>query len=230
MDDNEHDSDIENEIHQGNENEQNQNQNPADYFKVTPDDYTDSDSNTIIDFDEEEDLKEQNETFEKKENENHLHDKESQNVEENLSDDKEKEKKLNDEERDLDGISNKKNIQKNQENNEEDQVENGEEQEEDQENHEENEEEENGITDPNVKKLMKMDMADKEGIIGLLMKDNLVKKHDVKSQSRDFLPHFTFRDIKRKIPPPPQRTERISSYILLSAFLRHPLLRARSEF
>ena len=45
---NDNDSEIENDIHQGNEN-QNQNQNLADYFKVTPDDYTDSDSNTIID-------------------------------------------------------------------------------------------------------------------------------------------------------------------------------------
>ena len=45
------DSDLENDIHQANENEENQNQNPAEYFKVTPDNYTDSDSNTIIDFD-----------------------------------------------------------------------------------------------------------------------------------------------------------------------------------
>ena len=45
------DSDIENDIHQANENEENQNQNPVEYFKVTPDNYTDSDSNTIIDFD-----------------------------------------------------------------------------------------------------------------------------------------------------------------------------------
>ena len=52
------DSDIENDIHQGNENAENQ--NPAEYFKVTPDDYTDSDSNTIIDFDsDEEDQKPQ---------------------------------------------------------------------------------------------------------------------------------------------------------------------------
>ena len=60
---NDNDSEIENDIHPGNENEQEQEQeqNPAEYFKVTPDDYTDSDSNTIIDFDEEEESKAQNE-------------------------------------------------------------------------------------------------------------------------------------------------------------------------
>ena len=47
-----------NENHLENENEANR--NPAQYFKVTPDDYTESDSNTIIDFDEEEDSKTQN--------------------------------------------------------------------------------------------------------------------------------------------------------------------------
>ena len=51
------------------------------------------------------------------------------------------------------------------------------------ENQDDNDEEENnGITDPNVKQLMKMDMADKDGIIDLLMKDNLVKKSDVKNE------------------------------------------------
>ena len=43
----------------------------------------------------------------------------------------------------------------------------------------EDEDEENGITDPKIKKLMEMDLADKEGIIDLLMKDNLVKKSSV---------------------------------------------------
>ena len=38
------------------QNEKEIHQNPLDYFKVTPDDYTESDSNTIIDFDEEEAL------------------------------------------------------------------------------------------------------------------------------------------------------------------------------
>ena len=178
--DNEHDSEIENDIHQGNENDQNQNQNPADYFKVTPDDYTDSDSNTIIDFDDGEEFKEQNEPLEKNENEKDIQDKESENGEENDLDDEKKLKKIDDEEKELGNISNKNEIQKNEENHEEEQGDNAEEQEDEQENHEENEEEENGITDPNVKKLMKMDLADKEGIIDLLMKDNLVKKQDVK--------------------------------------------------
>ena len=44
----------------GNQNENEANINPEVFFKVTPDDYTESDSNTIIDFDEEEDSKIQN--------------------------------------------------------------------------------------------------------------------------------------------------------------------------
>lgn len=72
------DSDIENDIHQGNENAENQ--NPAEYFKVTPDDYTDSDSNTIIDFDsDEEDQKPQSK---EEKDENEIQDKESINGEE----------------------------------------------------------------------------------------------------------------------------------------------------
>ena len=178
---NDNDSEIENDIHQGNENEQEEGQeheqNPAEYFKVTPDDYTDSDSNTIIDFDEEEESKAQNEPSDK--NENDIDNKESENGEENASGDEKKEKKIENEEQGL-GLIQENQKQKNPDSQEEDQQDNGEEQEEDQENHEENEEEENGVTDPNVKKLMKMDLGDKEGIIDLLMNDNLVKKSEVK--------------------------------------------------
>ena len=56
-------SEIDHDINPSNEAEQidqNAPQNPSDFFKVTPDDYTESDSNTIIDFDEEEDSKTQN--------------------------------------------------------------------------------------------------------------------------------------------------------------------------
>ena len=180
---NDNDSEIENDIHPGNENEQEQEQeqeqNPAEYFKVTPDDYTDSDSNTIIDFDEEEESKAQNEPSDKNENENVLENKESENGEENASDSGKKEKKIENEEHGL-GLIQENQKQKNPESQEEEPQDNGEEHEEDQENHEENEEEENGITDPNVKKLMKMDLGDKEGIIDLLMNDNLVKKSGVK--------------------------------------------------
>ena len=178
---NDNDSEIENDIHPGNENEQEQEQeqNPAEYFKVTPDDYTDSDSNTIIDFDEEEESKAQNEPSDKNENENVLENKESENGEENASDSGKKEKKIENEEQGL-GLIQENQKQKNPESQEEEPQDNGEEHEEDQENHEENEEEENGITDPNVKKLMKMDLGDKEGIIDLLMNDNLVKKSGVK--------------------------------------------------
>ena len=180
---NDNDSEIENDIRPGNENEQEQEQeqeqNPAEYFKVTPDDYTDSDSNTIIDFDEEEESKAQNEPSDKNENENVLENKESENGEENASDSGKKEKKIENEEQGM-GVIQENQKQKNPESQEEEPQDNGEEHEEDQENHEENEEEENGITDPNVKKLMKMDLGDKEGIIDLLMNDNLVKKSGVK--------------------------------------------------
>ena len=175
-------SEIENDIHQGNENDenenlnqnQNQNENPAEFFKVTPDDYTDSDSNTIIDFDEEED------DHNDKNKENELQDKNSENGEEGEEGEENASKEMkqttnskkmeNEVERDIE----------NQEMQEEEQPVNGDEQEEEQENHEENEEDENGVTDPNVKKLMKMDLADKDGIIDLLMKDNLVKKSEIK--------------------------------------------------
>ena len=75
---------------------------------------------------------------------------------------------------------------------EEQQENNGEEEEEE----EENEEEENGITDANVKKLIKMDLADKEGIIDLLMKDNLVKKSEDKAEKiikNKFCSYFVYR-------------------------------------
>jgi hypothetical protein len=84
----------------------------------------------------------------------------------------------NQEENPENGENQKNNGEEPEENNqEENQEENNQE-----ENQEENEEEENGITDPNVKQLMKMDLADKDGIIDLLMKDDLVKKSDVKNE------------------------------------------------
>ena len=43
-------------------------------------------------------------------------------------------------------------------------------------------EDNNGITYPNVKELMKMDMAGKDGIIDLLMKDSSVKKTGIKKE------------------------------------------------
>ena len=145
-------SEIDHDINPSNEAEQidqNAPQNPSDFFKVTPDDYTDSDSNTIIDFEEEEEeSKSQNEPKELNEN---LKENEEENKEEkNETTSKKEEKKENNEEQ-------------------------GEEQ-------ENEDEEENEITDPNVKKLMKMDLADKEGIIDLLMKDTLVKKSQEKKE------------------------------------------------
>ena len=174
-----------NENNQENENEANR--NPAQYFKVTPDDYTESDSNTIIDFDEEEDSKTQNQIEEENQ-------EQSQNSK--------KRKEYNSHEGQENGENEEQNFQEEhneqeeeQENNNEiqrDQVEapeagqephtNGEEKEGEKENQDDNDEEENGITDPNVKQLMKMDLADKDGIIDLLMKDNLVKKSDVKNE------------------------------------------------
>ena len=146
-----HESEIDHDINPSNEAEQidqNAPQNPSDFFKVTPDDYTDSDSNTIIDFEEEEELKSQNEPKELNEN---LKENEEENKEEkNETTSKKEEKKENNEEQ-------------------------GEEQ-------ENEDEEENEITEPNVKKLMKMDLADKEGIIDLLMKDTLVKKSQEKKE------------------------------------------------
>jgi len=172
------------------ENEKEVHHNPADYFKVTPDDYTESDSNTIIDFDEEEDTKTQHQIEEQnqpqnQEFENH-EEYNSQDGQENQENEEQKSHEQNQEEE----AENKNQEQPEQEggdnaeaaegqNNGEEQEQ---EQEEEQENQEENEEEENGITDPNVKQLMKMDLNDKDGIIDLLMKDNLVKKSDVKNE------------------------------------------------
>ena len=48
------------------ENHNEGNRDPHQYFKVTPDDYTESDSNTIIDFDDEEDSKIQQQEEEQK--------------------------------------------------------------------------------------------------------------------------------------------------------------------
>ena len=180
---NDNDSDIENDIHPVNENTENQNQNPAEFFKVTPDDYTDSDSNTIIDFDSDEE--EQKKQTKEEKDENEVLDKESLNGEEEEDKPSEGEKKsenLKKKENEEQGL---KTESKQEEIHEDNQAvepnENGEEQEEEQGGeHEENEDEDNGVTDPNVKKLMKIDLTDKEGIIDLLMKDNLVKKSEVK--------------------------------------------------
>ena len=170
------DSDIENDIHPGNENTENQNQNPAEYFKVTPDDYTDSDSNTIIDFDSDysEEQKKQ-----PKEEKDELGDED----EEKLDTEKKQEKIIKQETEDQElKTESKQDIEGHDDNQalEQNENENGEEQDEEGGDQEENEEEDNGITDPNVKKLMKMDLGDKEGIIDLLMKDNLVKKTEIK--------------------------------------------------
>ena len=164
------DSDLENDIHQANENAENQNQNPAEYFKVTPDNYTDSDSNTIIDFDS--DYSEEQKKIPKEEKDlNELGDedldkssksKKSQTKEQEVKTESKHEKEEHEDNQALEQNENEN--------------ENGEEQDEG----EENEAEDNGITDPNVKKLMKMDLNDKEGIIDLLMKDNLVKKSEIK--------------------------------------------------
>ena len=84
MNNNGNDSEIDHEVNQENELMENEHQNPAEFFKVTPDDYTDSDSNTIIDFDEEEESKSQNEPKEKnadlKENQNKEMSKEEENA------------------------------------------------------------------------------------------------------------------------------------------------------
>ena len=166
------DSDIENDIHQANENAENQNQNPVEYFKVTPDNYTDSDSNTIIDFDS--DYSEEQKKIPKEEKDlNELGDEDlDKSSKSKKSQTKEQEVKT-ESKHEIEGHEDNQALEQNENENEH---ENGEEQDEG----EENEEEDNGITDPNVKKLMKMDLNDKEGIIDLLMKDNLVKKSEIK--------------------------------------------------
>ena len=178
---NDNDSEIENDIHQGNEN-QNQNQNPADYFKVTPDDYTDSDSNTIIDLEEE--AEEQKDETKEEKDENELQNNNSENENEGEENILEENKKSENSKKNEKLSSGNQGGGEGEEGGEEgeEQHENDEEQDDDQDNQDDNEEDENGITDPNVKKLMKMDLADKEGIIDLLMKDNLVKKSKVKME------------------------------------------------
>ena len=176
------------------ENHKEGNRDPHQYFKVTPDDYTESDSNTIIDFDDEEDSKIQQQEEEQNPEKNqepedtmsHEGQENPENEEQNYQEENNEEE--NHEEENHEEENENKNDEKKEEhqNNEgaEEHHNNGEEQEQDveQENQEENDEEENGITDPNVKQLMKMDLADKDGIIDLLMKDNLVKKSDVKNE------------------------------------------------
>ena len=166
------DSDLENDIHQANENGENQNQNPVEYFKVTPDNYTDSDSNTIIDFDS--DYSEEQKKIPKEEKDlNELGDEDlDKSSKSKKSKTKEQEVKT-ESKHEIEGHEDNQALEQNENENEH---ENGEEQDEG----EENEEEDNGITDPNVKKLMKMDLNDKKGIIDLLMKDNLVKKSEIK--------------------------------------------------
>ena len=181
------------------DNEKEGNRNPLEYFKVTPDDYTDSDSNTIIDFDEEEeDSKIQNheeeqeheqekekvnQGFEKHEHEDYTSQEQAQNEEDNENEMKKATEQHNEKEEEHEnengdeqeeGMHNE-DEDENQKNNEE------EEKGEDQENQDENEEE-NEITDANVKQLMKIDLGNKEGIIDLLMKDNLIKRSTVKSE------------------------------------------------
>ena len=176
------DSDIENDIHPVNENE-NQNQNPAEFFKVTPDDYTDSDSNTIIDFDSDY-SEEQKKQPKESEDINEHQDKESLNGEEEEKFETEKKsEQIKKKETEELKTESKQEIEGHEDNQalEQKENENAEEQDEGEEgDQEENEEEDNGITDPNVKKLMNMDLTDKEGIIDLLMKDNLVKKSEIK--------------------------------------------------
>ena len=184
------------------ENENDQNQDPNQFFKVTPDGYnTESDSNTIIDFDEDEDTKTQNQIEEQIHNQNQEYENQGeydpQEGHENQENDdqefheqnqgegeeEEDHENENKNQENPDEADNQEGEEEEQHNNEEEQEgEQEHEQEQEQENQEENDEEENGITDPNVKQLMKMDLADKEGIIDLLMKDNLVKKSDVKNE------------------------------------------------
>ena len=182
------------------ENHNEGNRDPHTFFKVTPDDYTESDSNTIIDFDDEEDSKiqqqeeEQEQSPEKNQaSENHEDnishegqenpENEEQHYQEENNEEENHEEENHEEENENKNDEKKKENHPNNEGGEEHQN-NGKEQEQDaeQENQEENDEEENGITDPNVKQLMKMDLADKDGIIDLLMKDNLVKKSHVKNE------------------------------------------------
>ena len=179
------------------ENENEANQDQLQYFKVSPEGYnTESDSNTIIDFDEEEEdtitqnqIEEQNHS-QNQENENHDeyisnegHENQESNAQKshdhNQEEGEEEEHQENQNEDNAEPAENPENHE-----GEEEHQNNGEEEEHEheQENQEENEEEENGITDPNVKQLMKMDLADKDGIIDLLMKDDLVKKSDVKNE------------------------------------------------
>ncbi len=184
-----------------NENEKEEHQNPAQYFKVTPDDYTESDSNTIIDFDDEEDSKTQQQIEEQNQNQIPMQNQESENHEEFNSQEGHDNNPENDEQKFHEQNQEEEPENKNQEQPEQEGGENAEageeqnngeeqeeehdqeqEQEQEQDNQEENEEDENGITDPNVKQLMKMDLNDKDGIINLLMKDNLVKKSDVKNE------------------------------------------------
>ena len=184
------------------ENENEANQEQLEFFKVSPEGYTtESDSNTIIDFDDEEDINSENQI----EEQNHSQNQDNENHDEYISNEgqenqesnaqkshdhnqeegEEEEHHENQNEDNAEPAENPENHEgeeEHQNNGEEEEHEHENEHEQEQENQEENEEEENGITDPNVKQLMKMDLADKDGIIDLLMKDDLVKKSDVKNE------------------------------------------------
>ena len=120
-----------------------------------------------------------NEKGNENDNQEKVEDEENHDEEENQHNDRDehneepKEEQDNGHEQDNEQENENENGQENENGNEQ-----GNEHEREQEDQEEDEEE-NDITDPNIKKLMKMDLADKEGIIDLLMKDNLVKKSNV---------------------------------------------------
>ena len=189
------------------ENEQEESQDHNQFFQVSPDGYnTESDTQTIIESNDDEDTHTQNqdilsndrptsqqdqenpksdddeqrfneqsheEVEEEHENENQekVEEEENHNEEEEHHDDEE-EHQNDGEEHQNEGEEHKEE----QDNEHKEENEQGNEQEQED---QEDDDEENGITDPNIRKLMKMDLADKEGIIDLLMKDNLVKKSSV---------------------------------------------------
>ena len=184
------------------DSENNQIQDLYKYFKVSPDGYyTESDTKTIINFNEDDETKTQIQI----EEENHPQNNEYENQEEyesqkigknheNYEKEEIKFKKQNQGEEDEEIKENHKNkdqenIQENENHEDEEEQHNNENKQEGQEqgiqerNQEKKEEKENVITDPNIKQLMKMDLSEKEGIIDLLMKENLVKKLNVKKQN-----------------------------------------------
>jgi len=178
--------------HSGNDNEENQ--GPNKYFQVSPDGYnTESDTQTIIESFDEGDTQTQNQDMlsndkptsqqeqenPKSENDELRFNEQSQGEdEEGHENENHEEENHNEEEEDHHNDEEEHKDEQDNEHEQENEQGNEHENEHEQEN-QEDEEEENGITDPNIKKLMNMDLADKEGIIDLLMKDNLVKKSSV---------------------------------------------------